>query len=576
MRPYLPFAALVVIALAGCGGRTVGLPASAGAPAATLAPQQARTQFIIIVPVKTVANRKLRPRYISASTQSLNIVVSQGATQVVNQTVNLTPTSAGCSSTLASTQCVLTLALSPGSYSVVVTTYDQLNAGGNLLSSGQNVAVTIVQGLANTVALTLSGVPARFLVAADGVIVTGNATTGFSVPGITTQPQPFTAIARDADGSYIVGAGAPALTFSVTSGAGWITTNPTTTLPNAFTVASPGSGKAATIALTAAYSDATCSQPTAVCTASFAVANHAQTLFVASCGATGCGNGSDTVKVFAPPYTGTPTTITSTISGPYAMALDWHQNLYVTNLSSGQTTMTVPPYTAPAPYGHFSVGQTIGVVVDAGLTLWESAYGGNVYEYPVPYRNLAAQTITTSAPNPPSYLDLAGNLWVADTVGQAGIVELAPPTFLSRTARFSTGAQPGCFKVGPDETVYAVVPSTGSAFISHPPYSSLITTSLGTPYDVTFDQLGHEFTADLNNDISEWDSGGNPIMQITNGISYSFGTMPNCQVITTDAAGDLFSLNNGSNTVTVYAPPYSGTPITVTGFPQPQALLLAP
>jgi hypothetical protein len=74
----------------------------------------------------------------------LNIVVSQGATQVVNQTVNLTPTSAGCSSTLASTQCVLTLALAPGSYSVVATTYDHLNAGGNVLSSAQNVAVTIV------------------------------------------------------------------------------------------------------------------------------------------------------------------------------------------------------------------------------------------------------------------------------------------------------------------------------------------------------------------------------------------------------------------------------------------------
>jgi hypothetical protein len=574
LRPYLPFAALFAIVLAGCGGRAVSLPASAGAPSATLAPQKVRTQFIIIVPAKTIANRKLRPRYISASTQSLNIVVSQGATQVVNQTVNLTPSSTGCSSTLASTQCVLTLALAPGSYSVVATTYDHLNAGGNVLSSAQNVAVTIVQGVANTIGLTLSGIPARFLIAADGGVVSGNATTGFSVPGITMQPQPFTAIARDADGNYIVGAGAPALTLAVTSGAGWSATNPTTTLPNAFTVSSPGTGQTATLALTAAYSDATCSQPTAVCSATFTVANRAQTLFVASCGASGCGNG-DTVQVFAPPYTGTPTIITSTIGGPYSLALDANQNLSVYNSLTGQTTGIVPPYTAPAPYGHLSAPQTIGMTVDAGTNLYESTSAGKVMVYRFPWTNAATRMITTGVPNSPAYFDQAGNLWVSDT-GGAGIAEFAQPALNAKAAIVNVGAAPGCFKVGSDETVYAVVPSSGSAIISHPPYSSLITTSQNSPYDVTFDQLGHEFAADSNNAITEWDSSGNPITHITNGISYASGAIRNCQVIATDAAGDLFSLNNGSNTVTVYAPPYSGTPITVTGLPQPRALLLGP
>jgi hypothetical protein len=506
---------------------------------------------------------------------SLKIVVTQGATQVLNQTANLTPASGGCSSTLASTQCVLTLALAPGTYTAAVTTYDQTNAGGNLLSAGQNVGFTVVPGAANTINLTLSGIPVQYLVAPNSGIITGNAATGFTIAGITAQPQPFTALARDADGNFIVGVGAPAFTFSVTSGAGWSTTNATTTRPNAFTVTSPGNGSTASIKLTAVYSDATCSQTTAVCTATFSVANHAQTLFVANCGAIGCGNGNDSVLVYAPPYTGTPTTITSGINWPVALAVDPSKNLFVSNFQNRTITVYAPPYTGPPVRTVTSVLQPIGILVDAGYNLYEFNYAGGVNEYAAPYTT-SFRSIQTNGGAPPMF-DQANALFVVDPSGN-GIAKLAPPDFQTRTAFVNTAGLPDCFAVGPDDTIYSVFASGRSALISHPPYSSMIITSGNqNPYDVTFDQLGHEFVADGSNDISEWDANGNHLATITNGISYSSTTFSYCAMLATDAGNDLFSLNTGNGSVTVYTPQYSATPVVVTaGFSQLQALFLGP
>ena len=54
----------------------------------------------------------------------------------VNQTAALTPTSGGCASTLASTQCTLQVALTPGSYTATLSTYDGYNAGTQTATGG--------------------------------------------------------------------------------------------------------------------------------------------------------------------------------------------------------------------------------------------------------------------------------------------------------------------------------------------------------------------------------------------------------------------------------------------------------
>jgi hypothetical protein len=144
------------------------------------------------------------------------------------------------------------------------------------------------------------------------------------------QAQAFIVNALDADGNTIVGVGAPTLAVAMTSGSGWTIANPTTTLPNTFTITpATTQNSSAALQITASFSDSTCSLAGAVCTATFNVKNDLPTLFVAACNATnGCGNG-DAVLVYAPPYTGTPTTITSSIDAPAQLALDGSQNLYV-------------------------------------------------------------------------------------------------------------------------------------------------------------------------------------------------------------------------------------------------------
>jgi hypothetical protein len=585
----------VAAMLSGCAGGGDAVPApSAREPAG---PKRVPARFVITIPAKVTTNAKLRPpsvasatlagragspaaqvrpKYVSPSTQSMNIDVTQGATQVLNETANLTPSSTGCTSTLASTQCTLTLSLAPGTFTATVTTYDQVNAGGNLLSAGQNVDFTIVEGAANTITLTLSGIPTSYLIASDSSVTTGTVSGGFTISGISTAPQSFFAEAQDADGNFIVGVGAPAFTFLVTNGTGWATGNPSNAQPNRFTVTSPGTGTTATIQATASYSDSTCSQPTAVCTTSFAVANHAQTLFVANCGSGGCGSGGDSVLVFAPPYTGTPTKITSGIDSPNALGIDVAGDLFVVNKRT--ITVYAPPYTSSPTYTISVPMESEGVLLDAIYDMFVSNYNNDVDEFQPPYTT-RLRTITDNgdeeSPMPPAAMDESYNLFVATP---DGIDELSPPAYTTpiATLYLSSGATPGCVKVSPDDTIYTIDEQIGGAIISSPPYSSPVLTSTNAPYDVTFDQLGDEFAADSNNDISEWNANGIQVGQlIRNGVSYSPNGAFQCQTVTTDAGNDLFSNDNGNGDVTVYEPPYTSAPLVLTnGISQPQAVFL--
>jgi hypothetical protein len=71
--------------------------------------------------------------------------------------VNLTPTSNGCASTLASTQCTVAFSVLPGSYDATLTTYDGGNATGNLLSAAQGIPFVIAAGVANSLSISLGG-----------------------------------------------------------------------------------------------------------------------------------------------------------------------------------------------------------------------------------------------------------------------------------------------------------------------------------------------------------------------------------------------------------------------------------
>jgi hypothetical protein len=226
-------AACSTVLLAACGGgHGAAVPTAAG-PAQTSSGTKAPLSIRIDVPTTTSASGRRVPKYVSPATTQAVIDIKSGGTSIANypQTVGLTPTSGGCSSTLASTQCVIALSLLPGSYTLSLTLEDAANTA---LSQAQAVPVNIIAGQANVVTLTVGGLAAsvqivpitsrRMQIAGNAVSVYGNV------------PIQFETLALDADSNVIVGPGAPVPTAALTSGAQATLTPPSASSPNLWTI----------------------------------------------------------------------------------------------------------------------------------------------------------------------------------------------------------------------------------------------------------------------------------------------------------------------------------------------------
>jgi hypothetical protein len=551
---------------AGCSGGSPG--ATVPAPRAPANAKEA-VQIVVHVPTRTGAGAHLRsPRYISPSTQSLTIVVQQGANIVLSETANLTPTSTGCSSTLASTVCTLTLSLAAGSYTATVTTYDQLAGSGNVLSAGQGVPFTVLAGQANHIALTLSGVPAGLFVAPQNTVTSGSMAHGFTLAGM--QAQSFLVGALDADGNFIVGAGAPTFGFSTLSGSGWTITNPTSAQPGVFTIApATTQNSSATLQITATYGDTTCARSGAVCSATFAVKNDLPTLFVAACSTSGCGNG-DAVLVYEPPYTGSPTaTITSGVDGPIQIARDGDRNLYVSNADAGSITEYAPPYSS-GPATTISAVPAFGVSVTSGGEIAVS----NLFHVAISSSILASSPIDTlpmyGGGAPPAALDASGDVWL---VPDPGVVEDFTPSGFALGSVDVVGT-PAALTVGPDGTVYVADPT--NIVIAVPPYAATQTYNATGAEAIAYDPSGDAIAAvGSPSEVVVINSTASLLKTITSGVALTTPALLFApQLVACDDGYDIFVANNAAQTVTIYQPPYTAAPISIpTGY-VPQGVLL--
>ena len=234
-------AAALLLLLAGCGGTGGSVPnaVSSGASMAARA-RLVPVVFTFHVPRKHRGARA--PRFISPATKSVGITVDAGGQQTF-VAANLTPGSSACTGNT----CTLAVNLKPGHHVFDVRTYDkQLSGGvpqGNALSQNLGFPFNVLAGKPNAVGMVLQGVPASIAVAQiPDEDVSGDQQNGFSVyggfkvDGSTVFPRLFNVAAADADGNYIVGAGAPVLTL--TSGNTSIFSNGVASAetPNRFTV----------------------------------------------------------------------------------------------------------------------------------------------------------------------------------------------------------------------------------------------------------------------------------------------------------------------------------------------------
>ncbi|MGD1067793.1 MAG: hypothetical protein ABR975_13340 [Vulcanimicrobiaceae bacterium] len=564
------------VLLAGCGGGAAAVPSGAHA-AAPAGNERGTVRFRIAIPKASASTASARrsPRYISPATASMtvSIVTDPGGVSQVNETAGLTPTSSGCSSTLATTVCTLAISLPPGSYDAAISTYDGANATGNELSQGQLVDFTIVAGQANAIALTLSGIPASLQVTGASFPVVGSLGGGFTLYGAAAQKLIVEAL--DPDGNVIVGPGSPTFTLAASSGSGFTITNPATTSPNTVTLTPPGTnGTTESFSLAAAYSDSTCSLPGAVCAASFSVKNDVQSLFVTN--VTG-GN----VTEYGPPYTGTPVTISASLSEPWTMAMDASQNLFVADETNNTVTEYAPPYTnTPTATISTGIDSPERMIVNSAGDLFVSNYSAStVTEYVPPY-SAAPTSITNTVTHPESLaLSTSGELFVGNLTTNKVTGYTAPYTG-APAVTVSTGIS------YPDTLIFD---SAGDLFVANQtgdtvteyasPYTgapkATITTGIDGPSALVMDPLGHLFVANhANNTVTEYASPytGAPMTTIP---ASSGLNQPAALVL--DGAGNLFVANPAANTVLIYAPPYTGTPITISnGLTDPNALQLTP
>lgn len=193
---------------AGCsGGSSPSALPSTPVGGGTASQVRSSASFSITVPSATKSGIR-NPRYVSANTQSVSIVESDGTAAALAPVIaNLTPGSPNCTTSGAGTTCTVSVPANPGQDSFTVTAFDAANGTGNKLSTG-TVSATIVAGTANaTTALVLGGIINSLTVILADPFAPIGTTTSASVQ------------AKDASGAVIVGPFDNAVTLSSGSGA---------------------------------------------------------------------------------------------------------------------------------------------------------------------------------------------------------------------------------------------------------------------------------------------------------------------------------------------------------------------
>lgn len=454
--------AIVAIALSGCSGAMKSvIPGSPASPVNSMGKQT--VTFKIDVPAKTNAVRTRTPKFVSPATTQLAIDIQQGGTSITGypQTVSLTPTSSGCTSTLANTFCQLSVSLAPGSYTATLTTKD---AGGNALSAAQSIAVTVTAGTNNTIPLTLSGIPHSLLIASGSTLVHGSQNEGFTLYGRAAQT--FIVTAQDADGNTIIGPGSPTYSISTVTGTGtWTASTASSTAPNSIAITPPGAyGDSATLQVTATYSDSTCSTSGAVCTMSFPIKNNIQRLYVLNY------SGDSVSWSDLPLGTGSTGTI-SLPSGspqyrPQGMAIGPNGNVYVIDCNQGCNSGTsiadeitvydrngnlLQTIADPGTKTYFNYPKAIWVDANDNLYVGSAGYvsqssfttGNNFVAVFAPHGSQPAQTISLGASGNTEVsslqTDVSGNLFI----GTSGATKeyTSPVTAPTLAASFGGSAQ---------------------------------------------------------------------------------------------------------------------------------------
>ncbi|HTU82307.1 MAG TPA: hypothetical protein VMF61_09265 [Candidatus Acidoferrales bacterium] len=444
-----------------------------------------------------------------------------GLAPVAARTLDITAKKNGCTAT----QCSTSVDLPAWDYWAAISTYAGTKRTGKTLSSGQAVAFTSAAS-GTTVDLTLDGTLASVEVAPGALGVTSTQASGLTIDG--TRPLPLIAMGLDPAKAFIVGAGAPSFSATI-SGSGWKVTQPVKDAPDTLHVTSPSKKGSATL-------DVNGTQGKHKASAHVKLVNHLQTLMAFE--------GSLGTIVYAPPYTGTPASNTNgTCSDPLSAHFDGSSNLYVSasceSAGSEEMVKFAPPYSGEptATFGKGTLGppgESSTFVVNSGGDVFATPYESfdyDVTEFEPPY-TAPPVTIGVGTLYPAAYaLNAKNDLFVQSSgfgSNPPAVVEYAPPYTGTAIATISAGmpraGSPGAIGLDPAGNLFAFgLGSDGYVVaIYAPPYKA------------------------------------GPSMEI------SGSSIPeNVSSMTVDAAGNVFLFAPDQNEVVIYTAPYTGSPIVV-------------
>jgi streptogramin lyase len=230
-------ATLLAFALADCSGG--GAAPSVATPTSVAGSLELR--FPTTSPAASTSASKVHTQFLSPSTDSVSIAVSDVAAPIIANVANNSP---DCATTADGRTCTIAIAAPPGNVTFTVTLYDGANATGKKLGTG-TATQSIVPGTPYTVAIGVTGI-------AGSVQITAGQNA--FIPG-TPSSTTVTVAVKDADGNTIAGSYASAIT---------LTTSDTT---GAFTF-TPASVTSSTQAITLKYDGAFLATPTVTLSAS--------------------------------------------------------------------------------------------------------------------------------------------------------------------------------------------------------------------------------------------------------------------------------------------------------------------
>lgn len=497
-------------------GGAQGLPAFPGAAAATPTP--------VPVPLPSAAG--------NAAGQAALLTLNLSGPTPLTQSIALTSGSPGCVNVAQGAICQAALSLQPGTYTALVATYSTPSAApGSQIAGAQTIAFAVSYGAANVVNVALSGVVAQVDVVPGTSMSAENAQDGIDLYGAGKHQ--LIAQLLDANQNIVLGPTAPAVNAVQVGGTLALSiASSTSSMPNGFSVATPlaYAGGTATLRVAANFTGSVnpCAQPGANCSGTVTV-DVRQLLAVAN-------SSANSVTLYAGGQNVPLATIQNGITGPQALVFDAAGDLFVAS-QPGSVTEYVPPYTGPPSTIGVGVNRPQALAVDArgNLFVANGSASNTVTEYAPPYGGAPIATISSGIDDPVSVaLDGSGNVYVANQASNT-VTQYAPP--------------------------YNAAPTT-------------LSNGLNGPNSLAIDGRGNLFVSNLNSTpnavvefVPPFSASSAPIATISNGVNEQ-------GAIGLGQSAALFVPNQGANTVTAYAPPYSGAPTIISGG-QSQPIALA-